>query len=247
MERLILHRGYNGKFPENSRIAFENALKEGYHFEIDIRVSKDGVCYLIHDETLDRLFNGTGKVSERRSSELSQYTYKDDPSQKLCTLNELCELIDSAPNKSSLIFIHVKDLKDVDTILSVLDNYNFKDRVRLFAVDGLTMPFLDYIKEHSNYLVGLHIPENSSYFDEQSFAKADFIWPDEITRKHITKELIEMAHKLEKPVYAISPELIPGSVFNKNIKRRWKEMIEDGVDGICTDMPTDFSNFEDTL
>jgi len=245
--KLILHRGYKGTYLENSKTAFIHAIKEGHFFETDIRVSRDKVPYLIHDETLDRLYNGTGEIAKKTTQELSKYQFKEDSNEKICTFNELCQMIESADKKDSLIFIHIKELKDIEPVLNVLKNYNFKDRIRFFAVDELTLPFLHYIKKNaSNYQVGLHVPEDSIYIDEEHFSHADFIWADEITKKNITKEMVELAHRLGKPVYTISPELIPESIFNANIQQRWEEMIQVGVDGICSDMPTQFSDFEET-
>jgi len=51
------------------------------------------------------------------------------------------------------------------------------------------------------------------------------------------QEKVELAHSLGKPFYAISPELIPESIFNKDVEKRWKELLEMNVDGICTDLP----------
>ncbi|KKK91758.1 hypothetical protein LCGC14_2709720 [marine sediment metagenome] len=46
-EKIILHRGYKGKYPENSKISFEMALKENKDFETDIRVSKETVKSIV--------------------------------------------------------------------------------------------------------------------------------------------------------------------------------------------------------
>lgn len=62
-------------------------------------------------------------------------------------------------------------------------------------------------------------------------------------KRNITKELVNLAHSVGKPIYAISPELIAESVFNADIERRWKELVEVGVDGICTDEPLELSRF----
>jgi len=58
------HRGGIIKgFPENSIESFENTLKHTpAFFEIDPRLTKDGVMVLMHDATLERTTNGTGKT-----------------------------------------------------------------------------------------------------------------------------------------------------------------------------------------
>jgi len=73
------HRGGMVKgFPENSIATFENTLKyTPAFFEIDPRLTKDSVVVLMHDETLDRTTNGTGKVADYTFAELQKLRLKD--------------------------------------------------------------------------------------------------------------------------------------------------------------------------
>ncbi len=62
---LCAHRGCMNTHPENTLPAFKEAIRLGAHMiEFDIQFTKDGVPVLMHDETVDRTTNGTGKVSE---------------------------------------------------------------------------------------------------------------------------------------------------------------------------------------
>ncbi|KAI9320055.1 PLC-like phosphodiesterase [Dichotomocladium elegans] len=62
---VVGHRGFSGKFPENTLISFENAIKaDTTALEGDIRLSKDGEIVMMHDISLDRTTTGTGKVPE---------------------------------------------------------------------------------------------------------------------------------------------------------------------------------------
>lgn len=48
--RIIAHRGYSQKFPENTLQAFEAALRAGAEvLETDLQISHDGVVILRHD------------------------------------------------------------------------------------------------------------------------------------------------------------------------------------------------------
>lgn len=240
-EKLILHRGYKGKYPENSFISLQRAIAKGLPTEIDIRLSKDGIPVIIHDENLDRLFNGSGKISDYKIEELKKFHYKEDPTQRLTTLKELCELMRKEENKKSVIFVHIKEIKDVHAVIEILEEYGLIERIRFFAVDELIEPFREIMRnKYPEYRIGLHLYENSSYYSEEDFRLFDFIWADEINSRWIDKSKVELAHRLEKPFYAISPELIKESIFNKDVKARWKELLEIGVDGICTDKPSDF-------
>ena len=62
---VVGHRG-NVKFaPENTIPAFEVALRYGADLiEIDVRQTRDAELVIIHDETVDRTTDGTGKVAD---------------------------------------------------------------------------------------------------------------------------------------------------------------------------------------
>ena len=65
-------------FPENSIEALGNTLKHTpAFFEIDPRLTKDSVIVLIHDATLDRTTNGSGKVSDYTLEELKEFNLVD--------------------------------------------------------------------------------------------------------------------------------------------------------------------------
>lgn len=53
------HRGACGYFPENTMLAFIQAIDLGCDgIETDIQMTKDGVLVLIHDESVNRTTNG---------------------------------------------------------------------------------------------------------------------------------------------------------------------------------------------
>ncbi|MBI2122499.1 MAG: hypothetical protein HYT98_05310 [Candidatus Sungbacteria bacterium] len=61
------HRGAPGnpRYGENTLKSFELALTKGANaLELDVRRTKDGIPVVIHDETIDRTTNGSGKVGD---------------------------------------------------------------------------------------------------------------------------------------------------------------------------------------
>lgn len=65
------HRGASAYAPENTLPAFELALSQRADgVEFDVQLSKDGVVVVIHDETLDRTTDGTGRVADHTAAEL---------------------------------------------------------------------------------------------------------------------------------------------------------------------------------
>lgn len=73
------HRGSTELgLPENSIASMQTVLEHTpAFFEIDPRLTKDSVVILMHDATLDRTTNGTGKVSDYTWAELQQLRLKD--------------------------------------------------------------------------------------------------------------------------------------------------------------------------
>lgn len=70
------HRGISNRFPENTLLAFNEAAKAAEHYqglETDVQRTKDGVLVIMHDNTIDRTTNGTGKVSDYTWEELSKF------------------------------------------------------------------------------------------------------------------------------------------------------------------------------
>ncbi len=62
---IIAHRGLSGLYPENTLLAFREAVKWGVDgIETDVRRTRDGAIVCLHDETLDRTTNLSGKLSE---------------------------------------------------------------------------------------------------------------------------------------------------------------------------------------
>ena len=59
--RWLAHRGAGKLAPENTLAAFKLGASHGYRmFECDVKLSCDGVPFLLHDDTLDRTTNGQG-------------------------------------------------------------------------------------------------------------------------------------------------------------------------------------------
>jgi glycerophosphoryl diester phosphodiesterase len=69
----IAHRGAGKLAPENTLAAFRLGASHGYRaFECDVKLSADGVPFLLHDATLERTSSGTGTAAHLSWSELSR-------------------------------------------------------------------------------------------------------------------------------------------------------------------------------
>ena len=145
---VAAHRGFRSEYPENTLIAFKAALELGVdQLETDVRVTKDGELILIHDATLDRTTNGTGRVIDHTFEEiraLDAGSHKDEKfkGEQVPTLLEFMELVKDHPTIT--LDIEMKEYPDdnpgayevCDRILKIIDDYNFTDRVVINTFNG---------------------------------------------------------------------------------------------------------------
>ncbi len=123
----IAHRGLHNAtkgIVENCESAFDSAINHGYAIECDIELSKDGEAVIFHDDEIDRLMDGNGKVKNFTTRELKQKTYRQGHDQ----IQTLAELLEQVDGRSTLV-IEIKSLWDEDMTLThraldVLANYN---------------------------------------------------------------------------------------------------------------------------
>ena len=69
---LLAHRGFSGKYPENSPLAFRKAVEEtsADGFESDVHITKDGKLIIFHDASVERTSNGTGFIKDHTYEEM---------------------------------------------------------------------------------------------------------------------------------------------------------------------------------
>jgi glycerophosphoryl diester phosphodiesterase len=109
--RLVAHRGYPSRYPENTLVGIEAALRLGAKYvEVDVQLSADGEPVLFHDRDLMRICGVRGAVHERSAPELRDLRahhpkafgdqFRDVP---LAMLEELVSLLDGHPETHVLV------------------------------------------------------------------------------------------------------------------------------------------------
>jgi glycerophosphoryl diester phosphodiesterase len=98
--KVFGHRGFSGKYPENTMLAFKKAVTEAKvdGIELDVHLSKDDKLVIIHDEKVDRTTDGTGFVRDFTLAELKRLQagarFKDMYGKVgIPTLEEYCSFI----------------------------------------------------------------------------------------------------------------------------------------------------------
>ena len=74
---VISHRGDWRNWPENSIPAIESIIKMGVDMmELDVKMTKDSVLVLMHDQTINRMTNGKGYISDMTYDSLMTFKLK---------------------------------------------------------------------------------------------------------------------------------------------------------------------------
>lgn len=69
----VAHRGHSIEYPENTLEAYRKAIELGIEMiECDVNITRDGKLVMIHDSTLDRTTNGSGRVSSLTWDEIQR-------------------------------------------------------------------------------------------------------------------------------------------------------------------------------
>jgi Glycerophosphoryl diester phosphodiesterase len=72
--KIVGHRGYPAKYPENTVMGFQAAIALGVDaIELDVQLTGDGVPVVLHDVRLDRTCDDIGSVLMRRWDDLKKY------------------------------------------------------------------------------------------------------------------------------------------------------------------------------
>lgn len=144
--RLSAHRGNTALAPENTLEAFQSAIDSNFGaVELDPRLSSDGELFIMHDDTVDRTTDGTGKIEELTAEQIknltidttgySQYAGK---TLRVPSLDESIETLaagDMIVNiDGSKIDLSVKTT--ADAIVSILNKYNMFNRVFFVMSDS---------------------------------------------------------------------------------------------------------------
>lgn len=145
--KVYAHRGCSGFYPENTMLAFREAARTGcYGIELDVQLSKDGEVVIIHDETLDRVTDGTGLVRDYTLEELKKFnaanlwlgTYEP---QQIPTFEEYCQwvkdtdLVTNIEIKSGVYYYEGLEQKTLDLVRK----YGLEDRVVVSSFNHLSI------------------------------------------------------------------------------------------------------------
>ena len=230
---VVAHRGLLRHAPENTLANLRACLELRLGFEFDVERTKDGHLVCIHDSTVDRTTDGSGKVADMT---LDQIRHLDagswfDPKfagEMVPTIEEILELVAEYSDHGVLIAVDLKAAGVGQDVMRLAEKHGVLDRL-LFIGRTISEPKVrDQIR---NVSPKAHTAAVANHADEFSTAlaapNADWVY----FRYLPTQEQVEAVHRANKRAF------IAGPTVAGHLPANWQQAPDAGIDGVLTDYP----------
>ncbi len=151
---IASHRAAHAVYPENSLKSIEEAIRLGADIiEIDVRVSADGVPFLLHDGTFNRTaVSARGPIESMKAEDIKRIRLKNtngsESDQLVPTLREALQLakgkiyvdLDLKTEKVEYLVPIVKELGMEDQVFFFDSDWEVLDEVRRLLPEAKLMP-----------------------------------------------------------------------------------------------------------
>lgn len=231
MVKNFAHRGFSGKYPENTMLAFEKALEVGIDgIELDVHLSKDGELVIIHDEKVDRTTNGTGLVADMTLAQLKELDASAEYAgvygiNRIPTLKEYFELV---KDKEIVTNIELKTGINPypgieEKTLAMIDAYGLREKIIISSFNHYSVK---KFKELAPDIICGFL-EESWIIDMAGYAKAQGVECLHPIFNAVTGEYAKAAHDAGLAI----------NTWTVNTREDMEQMIARGVHGIIGNYP----------
>jgi glycerophosphoryl diester phosphodiesterase len=230
----MAHRGFSREGLENSMAAFRAAVELGYRYlETDVHTTSDGVLLLFHDDSLDRVTDGRGRISELTAAEVAAARIGGREPVPLFD-----ELVTEFPEVR--LNLDVKDWSSVRSLADGIERHHAHQRV-------LVASFSDRRRRAVLKLLSLPVASSAGVMTNTLFVVLGPLMPAAWLRR-VLRHALRDVQALQVPVrYGAFRVVTAGyvrrahalgllvHVWTINDPAEMRRLLELGVDGIVTD------------
>ena len=192
------HRGDSYNYYENTMTAFKEAHLSGADMiETDVRLTKDGVLVLMHDDTVNRTTDGRGKVAELTYEDVKKLNAGDRVDvEHVPTFIEFMEWISTTELTVNIeikeYFLDGNDkraIECIDKVIDVVEDLKLTDRILINSFDAAVLEYV-YKKHGKKYKLHGFYPYREMFnvgMDPTEYLYCACIW--EIDNKEFYKFL----------------------------------------------------------
>jgi len=233
---VIAHRGFSGQYPENTLSAFQAAIDIGVDaIELDVTLSSDRHLVVIHDDTLDRTTDGTGKVKHRSLAELKKLDAGSwfDPRFNYEKIPTLEEVLDLAGDRIKINIEIKPEIYEPDhpsdsaetQVMSLVQSKNLIESVLISSFQPEILRRLGYLEHHLKIALLLE-----SFIDNEK----DLSFFKSLNSVSLNPNFEKLSSDNIDSIHRNNFKVIPYTVNEESQMRR---MLEWGVDGMFTNHP----------
>ncbi len=240
--KIIAHRGLSGFYPENTMLAFKKCLNLNiYGIELDVQKTKDNQLVVIHDEKVDRTFNGTGYIKDMTLKEIQTLnsSFKNYENNKDCKIPTLKEVLLLFKPTNFIINIELKNNKIKyknleEDVINLVKELKMERKV---IISSFRMKTLNKLKA-----ISPKVPR--SYLISEKFYKYRL-------KNMIFYRAIKNDSTYISPNYLISDKKFINKCHRRDIQvlcygvntiEEYEKLLKLKVDGIFTDFPNILSS-----
>lgn len=233
---IIAHRGYSGRYPENTLIAFQRAIDVGADMiELDIALTADKIPVVLHDPDVDRTSSLVGgirflKMRELDKIDFGSWFHSDYKFQKLPTLEEVLDLVSQSSLelnieiKSEAHEPRVSDSNIEWQCLELVKNQSMQSRTVISSFNWKVLKRIRNIERECRIGVLAEGKKTETFRSAYDFASEVEAEALHIPKNWANRKTIDQIHAGKKLV----------RVFTANTAKEIRKLVELGVDGIYT-------------
>ena len=169
LPKIIGHRGASGLAPENTLASIKKAFIAGLSYvEVDVKISKDNIPVLLHDDSLERTTNGSGFCHNYNYHELlkldaGSWFSKNYKNERILSLSKC---FDDLYKKRMNVNIELKPNKgkEIENIHCIKNLIKVKKNIPEYFFSSFDIKSLEYAKKELHSIPrSLLIEKNSTY------------------------------------------------------------------------------------
>jgi len=230
--RVIAHRGFSSAAPENTIAAVRAAIEiQADMVEIDVTLTSDGHIVIIHDETLDRTTNGSGKVSAFNRAELQlldagSWFAPNYAGERIPSLDAVLDEVDGWILLNVEIKSEAVERGIVAKVASAIRRRGMVDQVVVssFSPTALQQMHSEAPEIRTAVLYNTKFHKGQDAVEIVTDLGASVF---NIKRQRLTKKMLRRCRDQEIPI----------GIYTVNDPRRLRRLVKKGINAIFTDHP----------
>lgn len=242
---VIAHRGFSGRYPENTLLAFEKAAALPIDaIEFDVHSTRDGRIVVIHDDSLERTTNKTGRVFDYTWAEIKKLDagYNFDPGNhgvypfrgQFIGIPLLEDVFRHFPQMKFIVEIKQAMPAIEDVVYRLVRKYKMEEKVILASEHH--EPLLRFRNVNPVIATSFSKKEAQEFYQMFKLRMSNFYHSRadavQIPERHrgdlvVTRSFVNAVHRKRMILH----------VWTVNDPPTMRRLIQAGVDGIITDFP----------